>query len=93
MEVSGINSPQNLWVIEQINGQWAELQSVHVTDLENEPLNISLPLQLLPSHCREGLILEMNLSLNHAASEMAKQEVQDTLSALTEEDDGEDFSL
>ena len=93
MEVSETNSPQNLWVIEQINEQWAELQSVYVTDAENEPLSISLPLQLLPFQCREGLIVEMSLSLNYAAGEKVKQQVQDTLSALTEEDDGEDFSL
>lgn len=81
------------WIIEQINAGWAELQTTVADQETKEVLQISLPLSLLPLDSREGMVLSVNFSIDTEASQVAQKEVQDSIAALSADDDGGDFSL
>ena len=81
------------WVIDQIDQGWAELQSMAVAGVEQESVQVTLPVSLLPKNIQEGTVLTLTFALDLEASQKAKNEVQETINELSAADDGDDFSL
>ena len=78
----------SLWVIDQIEAGWAQLSAY---DFDGDP--ISLPEHLIPTGLREGDLVNLTLSAASQASVQARARVATQIAELTEDDDGDDFSL
>ena len=78
----------SLWVIDQIEAGWAQL-SAH--DFDGDP--ISLPERLIPSGLREGDLVHLTLNAAPQANAQAHAQVAAQIAELTEDDDGDDFTL
>ena len=79
---------QHQWTVDQINQQWAKLQS-----LSDAAVEVDLPCTYLPVGVKEGDILNFNLHIDQRAGTQEKEEISSILSTLSENDDGGDFSL
>ena len=80
----------SMWVLDQMDGGWASL-SPAPDSVQREP--ISLPVSLLPPSAREGDALRLELSEAPALTASLKAELTERAAALSEGDDGGDFSI
>ena len=83
-----VSDRDSLWVIDQIEAGWAQL-SAH--DFDGDP--ISLPEHLIPPGLREGDLVSLTLSAAPQANTQAHAQVAAQVAELSEDDDGDDFTL
>ena len=82
------NDSGTLWVVDQIEAGWAILIA---RDFEGDPL--SVPSRLLPENLREGDYVRLVMSAAPQESEQARDQIAAKVAELTQDDDGDDFSL
>ena len=76
------------WVIDQIDQGWVKLCAQ-----DRDHLEISLPIEFLPSDIKEGQVLSLHMAVDFQATEKALANVSEQIQALSAEDDGGDFDL
>lgn len=78
----------SIWTIDQIEAGWASLIA---RDFEADP--IMLPTRLMPIDAQEGDLVNLALKSVPQMSDQAQDQIAKTIAELTQDDDGDDFSL
>ena len=84
---------KSAWVIDAIEAGWARLSPAPSAEALGVTNTFTLPALLLPKGVSEGDVVSLSLSFEPTQGDALTQELKETLSALTSEDDGGDFSL
>ena len=78
----------SIWTIDQIEAGWASLVA---RDFEADP--ILLPARLIPVNTREGDLVNLAVNSVPQMNNQAQDQLAKTIAELTQDDDGDDFSL
>ena len=78
----------SIWTIDQIEAGWVSLVA---RDFDADP--IMLPARLMPSDTQEGDFVNLAVKSVPQMSDQAQDQIAKTIAMLTQDDDGDDFSL
>ena len=81
-------APESIWVIDQIEAGWVSLVA-HAFDTDP----ITLPQSIVPQGLQEGDFVHLSLNPAPHIGEQASARIAAQIAELTQDDDGDDFSL
>ena len=91
--MSGQQSSESLWIIDQMDGGWATLSPIGASESSESLEELQLPQSLLPAHLKEGDGVKLSLSAAPELSAAHKARLSAQVEALSADDDGGDFNI
>ena len=75
-------------IIDRFEGKYAILESQ-----DKNPMIFNFPRHLLPKEAKEGIVLNINIDIDHEETKRRKDKIQNLLNKLKEQDKGGDIQL
>lgn len=75
-------------IIDRFEGKYAILESQ-----DKNPMIFNFPRHLLPQEVKEGVVLNINIDIDHEETKKRKNKMQNLLNKLKEQDKGGDIQI